>query len=176
MSVAAIRPSAAIYREEQFFAWWLYLILALMAGVSWLSFAWSSPPHPVPGMLARPSMQVPLTLAVGLVLPPALVVGVLRMTTEVAPGVCRVWFGLIPTYRRTIAIDEVKSVEIVRYRVPRDHVFGGVRPPRDGERVLTARGDRAVRLHLTDGSRVLIGSQRPEDLAQAIHGAMRPVV
>jgi hypothetical protein len=175
VSVAAIRPSAAIYREEQFFAWWLYLILALMAGVGWLMFAWQGPPHPVPGVLARPSMQIPLTLVVGLVLPPALVIGVLRMTTEVTPGVCRVWFGFIPTYRRVIPIDEVKSVEVVRYRVPRDHVFWGVRTTRDGERVLTARGDRGVRLHLTDGSRVLIGSQRPEDLAQAIHGAMRPV-
>jgi len=176
VSVAAIRPPAAIYREEQFFAWWLYVLLAVMVAVGWCSFAWNQAAGPPQAVAARgPALELPLAFAVGLVLPPALVLGVLRMTTEVGPVSCRVWFGFIPTYRRAIPLDEVKRVEVVTYRAFREHYFWGVHTTRDGERVLTARGGRGVRLHLSDGSRVLIGSQRAEELAAALESAMRPV-
>ncbi len=45
---------------------------------------------------------------------------------------------------------------------------------RDGERALIARGNRGVRLELIDGSKLLIGSQRPEALAMALERALRP--
>ncbi len=170
MSVATLRPPSAIYREEQYFAWWLYVLLALMVAIAWFGWAKShadpgAKPAAAPGALGA---TVPLSLAVGLILPPMLVFGVLRMTTEVNPVECRVWFGIVPTYRRAFPLDAVRSVEIVRYRPIRDHGFWGVRTTKDGERILTARGDRAVRLVLSDGSRVLIGSQDPEALASAL--------
>ncbi len=176
MSVAAIRPPAAIYREEQFFAWWRYVLLAVMVCIGWFSIAWNHPGQAAAGVVVRgPVLELPLSLIVGLVLPPALVVGVLKMSTEVTPVQCRVWYGFIPTYRRAIPLDEIKRIEVVSYRPFRDHYFWGVRTTRDGERVLTARGDRGVRLHLSDGSRVLIGSQRAEELAAALETAVRPV-
>ena len=174
VSVAAIQPPSAIYHEEQFFAWWLYVLLAMMVGVGWLAVA----PHHAPAAVGAgphlPRIELPGSLAVGLVLPPMLVVCVLRMTTEVTPGLCRVWFGFVPTYRRGIPLEVIARVEVVTYRPIRDTFFWGVRTTRDGERVMTARGSRGVRLHLSDGSRVLIGSQRPEELAACLKGAMRP--
>lgn len=175
VSVATLRPPAAIYREEQFFAWWLYGLLALMVGLGWLSVAWPYHAPAAVGAAPRGALELPLSLVVGLVLPPALVVGVLRMTTEVTPGACRVWFGFVPTYKRDIPLDAVVRVEVVSYHAFRDHLFWGVRTTRDGERVLTARGSRGVRLHLSDGSRFLIGSQTPELLADSLERAIRPV-
>ena len=172
MSVATIQPPASLYREEQFFAWWVYAILGSIVGLAWFWIVW--PNHAGGGAAARPLTQPPLSLLVGLALPPALVVGFLRMTTEVALGQCRVWFGFVPTYRRAIPLEFVTRVEIVNYRAFRDHVFWGVRTLRDGERIMTARGSRAVRLHLSDGSRVLIGSQKPEELAESLERARRP--
>ena len=115
-----------------------------------------------------------LGIAVGFGLPLLLVVGVLRMTTEVTPTDVRVWFGWVPTYRRVVPIAAIRRVEVVSYRPIPDYGGWGIRPGRDGERVLNARGNRGVRLDLTDGSRLLIGSQRPEELALAIEGALRP--
>lgn len=173
MSVATIQPPTAIYREEQFFAWWLYVLLAVMVGVGWLAVL----PRHAPAVIGVgprvPSIELPISLAVGLVLPPVLVICVLRMTTEVTPGICRVWFGFVPTYRRGIPLGVISRVEVVTYRPFRDYWFWGVRTTRDGERVMTARGSRGVRLHLSDGSRVLIGSQRPEELAESLNLAMR---
>jgi hypothetical protein len=176
-TMAAITPPAAIYREEQAFGWWVYALLAVV-GVALMAVGWVGAHHARVGFdppTAWP-VEVPLGLAVGLTLPAVLVVGVLRMITEVTPTELRVWFGWLPTYRRTVPIAAIKRLEVVRYRPILDYGGWGVRSGRDGERVLSARGDRGVRLFLADGSRLLIGSQDPEQLAAALARAMRPGV
>ena len=130
MSVATIQPPAAIYREEQFFAWWLYALLAVMVGVGWLAALPRHAPAVIGAGPRVPSIELPVSLVVGLVLPPVLVVFVLRMTTEVTPGVCRVWFGFVPSYRRGIPLEVISRVEVVTYRPFRDHWFWGVRTTR----------------------------------------------
>ena len=174
--VTALRPPAAIYREEQNFAWWVYAMLAAMVVNGLVAILW--PHHGVanPAPAARWGLDAQVGLAFGLTLPTVLVVGVLRMTTEVTPATVRVWFGWLPTYRRAIPLTNIASLEVVRYRPIRDCGGWGIRRGRGGEAVLNARGDRGVRLTLVDGSKLLIGSQRPEDLADALKRAMNPDV
>jgi hypothetical protein len=176
ITLAAV-PPAAIYREEQAFGWWVYAVLAVLSLVLvGLGLAWAH--HGPPGVVAPSSawpVDLPLGLALGLALPAVLVVGVLRMFTEVTPAEVRVWFGWLPAYRRVVPIGAIKSVEVVRYRPIADCGGWGVCSGRDGECVLSARGDRGVHLLLTDGTRILIGSQHPEELAAALTRAMRPV-
>ena len=90
------------------------------------------------------------------------VVFLLHMTTEVTPTDVRVWFGWAPTYPRSCRSARSARIEVVTYRPIADYGFWGIRAGRDGERALIARGNRGVRLELTDGTRLLIGSQRPE--------------
>ena len=104
------------------------------------------------------------------------VVFLLHMTTEVGPTGLRVWFGWAPTYPRIVSIHTIRSVEVVNYRPIADYGFWGVRAGRDGERAFIARGTRGVRLELIDGTKLLIGSQRPEALASVLDGALRPGV
>jgi hypothetical protein len=172
VSIAAITPPAAIFREEQPFGWWIYALLLAMVAMGCLGFVWAGPPAGAPARAW--SLEVPIGLAVGLVLPMVLVVGVLRMTTVVTPTELRVWFGWLPTYRRAFAVSDIRRVEVVRYRPIADCLGWGVRRGRDGELVLNARGDRGVRIHLEDGSRLLVGSQRPEELAASLERARRP--
>ena len=115
-----------------------------------------------------------IAILVGLTLPVIFTAGVLRMTTEVTASRVEVWFGWIPTYRRVLDIGSVRRVEVVTYRPWADCGGWGIRTGRDGERVLNARGDRGVRLHMIDGSRLLVGSQTPEALAAAIERAKNP--
>jgi hypothetical protein len=176
VSIATLHPPAAVYREEQNFAWWIYALLALMAALAWVAPAWGHAGGPHPALAHGWGLEIPIGLAIGLTLPSVLVVGVLRMTTEVTPGDIRIWFGWIPTYRHAVSLANVERVEVVRYRPIADYGFWGIRTGRDGERVLSARGNRGVRLYLSDGSRLLIGSQRPEALAIALEKAMRPNV
>lgn len=173
LSVAAIHPPSAIFREEQRFGWWTYLLLALMMLAAWIVYVGRDHGFPHPIVLDH-HRTVSAGIAFGLALPVLLVVGVLRMTTVVTPAEVRVWFGFLPSYRRAVPIATIARVEVVQFRPWPDHGGWGVLHGRDGERVVTARGDRGVRLHLHDGTRLLIGSQRPEELALAVEGALRP--
>lgn len=170
---STITRPVSIYREEQNFGWWVYGLLALMAGVGLLCVLWKGQGG-AEGVRMSWSGQVPLVLAVGLVLPAVLVLGVLRMTTEVTPAECRVWFGWVPTFHHTVTLTDVVKVEVVEYRPMADYGGWGIRRGRNGERVYNARGNRGVRLELGDGTRVLVGSQTPEELARAIEQGIRP--
>ena len=172
LTVAAIQPPSAIYREEQRFAWWSYAVLALVMAAAWAIFEGRGPVGPQ--VVGRHMPPLMLAVAAGFFLPVLFVVGLLRMTTLVTPTDVRVWFGFVPTYRRSIPLESISRVEVVQYRPVIDYGGWGIRRGRDGERVLNARGDRGVRLHLVDGSRLLIGSQRADELALAVEGALRP--
>lgn len=175
MAVASLNPLAVVYREEQNFDWRVYLLVALTEALAGSTLAWvyRSGANPVAwGGLSGATLSM-IALG-GIALPMLIVVGLLRMTTEVTPTDVRIWFGWIPTYRRFVAIGLVRKIEVVSFRPIADHGGWGIRSGRDGERVLNARGNRGVRLELSDGSRLLIGSQKPEALAGAIEIAMRP--
>jgi hypothetical protein len=163
-SVATLQPATALFREEQYFDWRVY---ALIASVEVLTAL---------GLLQRNawSMDLLLGLIIGTGLLLFLAVFLLRMTTEVTPSDVCVWFGWAPIYRRVVTLDGIKRVEPATFRPIADYGFWGIRSGRDGERALIARGNRGVRLELADGSLLLIGSQRPEELAQAITTALRP--
>ena len=173
MSLAALQPPVAIFREEQFFDWRVYTGLALVAVGPWIALACGIGRPPGPPMSPVTLWpEIPIGLAAGLVGPAQFM---LRMTTEVTPTDLRVWFGWSPSNRRYVDLAAIATVEVVRYRPIRDYGSWGVRLGPDGERAYTARGDRGVRLLLADGTRVLIGSQQPEALARALESSIRRV-
>jgi hypothetical protein len=165
-SAATLQPASAVYREEQYFDWRVYALIALVGLLTGLGLLrgriWSG--------------EVALGLVIGLAFLMFVVVFLLHMTTEVGPTGLRVCFGWSPTYTRIVAIDTIRSVEVVNYRPLADYGFWGVRAGRDGERAFIARGTRGVRLELIDGTKLLIGSQRPEALASVLDRALRPGV
>lgn len=69
---------------------------------------------------------------------------------------------------RLIRFDEIASAEDIQYRPIRDYGGWGIRFGRNGM-AYNMRGDRGVKLTLTNGKRVLIGSQRSGELATAIN-------
>lgn len=173
-AVASLQPSALVYREEQNFGWWVYALAVQSELLTSVVLYWIYQRGQEPTPLS--SLALSLLALVGLAAPVLVVVGLLRMTTEVTPTDVWVWFGWVPTYRRFLPISAVRRVEVVTYRPVLDCGGWGIRTGLDGERVLNARGNRGVRLDLADGSRLLIGSQNPEALALAIERATLPGV
>ena len=163
-SVATLQPATAMFREEQYFDWRVYALIAsveVLTGMGLLhQNSWSS--------------ELVLGLVIGTGLLMCLAVFVLRMTTEVTPTDVRVWFGWVPIYRRVVLLGDIRRIEPAAFRPIADYGFWGVRSGRDGERALIARGNRGVRLELADGSLLVIGSQRPEELAQALQSSLTP--
>jgi hypothetical protein len=175
VALAAFPPAVVVYREEQNFDWRVYALIAATVPLVWFGLFWV---HDQGAALAAPdsfgSLELTVGVFAGLVLPVLVVVGLLRMTTEVAPTDLRVWFGWIPTYRKIVPIGTIVRIEVVTYRPLVDYGGWGIRTGRDGVRVLNARGNQGVRIDLADGTKLLIGSQRPEDLARALERALRP--
>lgn len=89
------------------------------------------------------------------------------MRTMVTDDAVMVTFGLPSWIRFRIAIDGIQSVEPVTYRPLAEFGGWGIRFGRDGTNAYTARGNRGVRIEKAH-RRYLIGSQRPEELAEAI--------
>ena len=150
----------AQFREEQRFEWFftaMFCVPALIVGYGLYREAWLNQPF-LPGSLLWPAFIVALVVAVWFLR--------LKLVTEVRGDglyVCFVW--LWP--ERTIPWDQIRDVATRTYRPIRDFGGWGVRWAARGI-VYHARGKRGVRLVLASGERLLIGSQRPEELAQAV--------
>jgi hypothetical protein len=173
VAVASFQPAAVMYREEQNFDWRAYAVVIAVEVLLWAVLLWQVQKSPdLVALLNHRPVEFPLVVTLCVALPLFLVVGFLRMTTEVTPTDLRVWFGWIPTYRRVVLVAAIVRLEVVSYRPLVDYWGWGIRSGRDGERVLNARGNRGVRIELSDGTRLLIGSQRPEVLALALERAM----
>lgn len=174
MSVVSVSRPVALYREEQWFGWWVYALLAVMVALGGLLVMWARTGVPGDGQAElQLGSRFPLILVVGLVLPPALIVGVLKMTTQVLPGRLEVWFGILPAYRYAVCLDLIKSAQAVTYRPVADCGGWGIRRSRQGHRVFNARGNRGVEILLHDGSKLLVGSQRAEELADLLSRSIR---
>lgn len=144
------------FREQQRFPLWAELILAvpfLGIGLGML--------QPDVRQDAPWGMFAALAAAIGL-----LYLLLFRMTTEVDEQEIRVHFGYIPSYRWRLPLDQVVKAMAVEYDPIREYGGWGIRGI--PVRALNARGRLGVLLTLPNGRTMLIGSQRPDLLLQAL--------
>ena len=92
-----------------------------------------------------------------------------RLVIDVREGELTV--GLRGLWRaRRIPLNDIQSVETVTFNPIRDYGGYGIRSGRN-ERAYIARGNQGVRLKLTNGAALVLGSQRPEELAAVLSGS-----
>jgi hypothetical protein len=97
----------------------------------------------------------------------AILAGVLtmRLSTTVTKEDVRVRYGLL--YSLRVPVSDIARAEALLYRPIRDYGGWGLRGSRK-HRALNARGDRGVLITRRDGSTVMIGSQKPRQLLDAL--------
>ena len=89
----------------------------------------------------------------------------LRMRTTVTSQELTIRYGPLGTVK--IPVRDIARAEAVAYRPVRDYGGWGMRGARQ-RRVVSARGDRGVLIIRLDGSTVLVGSQDPRRLLEAL--------
>jgi hypothetical protein len=89
----------------------------------------------------------------------------LRQTTTVAADAVTIRFG--PFYRLRIPLAEIQKAESQSYHPIREYGGWGIRGF-GRKRALNTRGNKGVLLTRTDGSTILIGSQKPRELLSAL--------
>lgn len=111
--------------------------------------------------------HLPVGRQLTMFLPAALVALLLLLELHVTVADAGVRIRMLPFANRTIDPAQIVRWEARTYRPIREYGGWGVRFGPRG-RAYNVSGDRGVELTLTNGKRVLIGSQRSEELAAAI--------
>jgi hypothetical protein len=94
-----------------------------------------------------------------------------KQATTVSTDAVTVRFGFL--YRTRIPIAEVRQAEAVEYRPVVEYGGWGIRGF-GKKRALNSRGNRGVLLTKQDGSTIMIGSQKPRELLDALARAGVP--
>jgi hypothetical protein len=143
------------YRDVQRIPFWVYGILAVIAG----GMGYIATTLPRPGNLVLGAGAV-LTLMIGLII----AVNFSTMTTEVTPTAIHSRLGL---FRFEMPLGRVRGVEVVDVD-PWSTENWGVRGPRIKGGYLGLRGRGGIKLSFDDGKEVVLGSHHSEGLAEAI--------
>jgi hypothetical protein len=145
---------------------WLWLLIAGIFGVTVWGFVQQI-------ILGRPFGQNPapdtvmmiIAFVFGLALPVLFLAA--NLTTEVRSDGLYVRFFPFHLSFRQIRAERLAKYEVQTYRPTKDYGGWGIRYGR-GSKAYNVSGNRGVMLELSDGQRLLVGSQKPEDLASAI--------
>jgi len=89
----------------------------------------------------------------------------MRLTTTVTPDAVSIRYGVL--YRTRIPLSDVARAEAVEYSPIREYGGWGIRGS-SRRRALNARGNQGVLLTRSDGTTLLVGSQHPRDLLDAL--------
>jgi hypothetical protein len=147
---------------------WVWLIVLFLACLGWYWFVGqiimqrAIGTRPIPGI-----MILIIWIIFGIVFPSFLPFTKLR--TEVRDDGIFIHFFPFHWSPRRIDFAKLKSYEVRTYRPLRDYGGWGIRMGSQGL-AYNMSGNHGVQLKLTNGNRVLIGSQKPDELLRSIEG------
>jgi hypothetical protein len=179
--VATSPPSAAtpsLYHEEQRFRqWWIWVLVGAPAALAWWPFIQQIIGGEPVGQNPAPDWVVwVLWLLFGLALP--FLFGRVCLVIEVTDEQVSIRYW--PFSRRAIALVDIQQVQARQYNAVKEYGGWGVKGWSKAKMAYNVSGDRGAELTLKDGRRIMLGSQRAEELAGAIEaerrrkGAARP--
>jgi hypothetical protein len=147
--------TTTIFEENQSFRqpWLWALMLATLAVLLVASLL-------APGSQAVPWVVLGVTLAV------ALLLYSMRLSVQVDAEAVRIRF--FPIWKKTISLVDIVRWEARTYRPILEYGGWGIRYTLNRGWAYNVSGNQGVQLELASGKRILIGSQRAEELARAI--------
>ncbi len=163
-----------LFREEQGFGPWVrgLLFLSLVGTVAALVFA-GRMLYSGPGGKQIITVFLAVAAVVALTeLATFWVIAMGRMVTELHSDGIFVQAYPITKLRRRIGYEEVKSCQARKYNPLGEYGGWGIRSGPNGKAYNT-RGDQGVQIEMHSGEKLLIGSQRAQELAAAIQTRIR---
>lgn len=161
-----------LYSESQRFSqWWLWLLVLAGAAVGWVAFI-----HQI--IMGRPFGSNPgpdwltwvILILIGIGMP--WFFRSLRLTVSVYSD--RLLIRFRPLNRRRIDASAIASCAVREYRPIREYGGWGLRWSPSHGRAYTIHGTLGIQLELKNGKKLLIGSQRAQELCAAISRLIRP--
>jgi len=120
-----------------------------------------------------PVWVVVLCLFLGFGLPSLFYLLMGQLRTRVTPEGIAIRWGFAEVIKKWVPFEKVEGAEAVRYSPIGEFGGWGIRIGRNKKKAWTVRGNRAVLLRLSDGTRFYLGSDRPERILQWVTSAMK---
>ena len=159
-----IGENNVIFREVQRFGLWCYLLLVCVIGFSGVITLFAVPPE-------QPVIRI---LGIGLPILFLVLFSILKLETEVRSGGLYVRFFPFHIRYKKFAAADLTEYYARTYKPLLEYGGWGIRFGKNG-RAYNANGNRGVQLVLKNGKRLLIGSQMPDELVEAISSIMKNV-
>jgi hypothetical protein len=144
------------HEEQRFRQWWIWALLLIVA---------------LPILVLAATGEPALLLGALIVIAVSALIALARLVVDVDRDAITVAFHFLWPTRR-IPISTVRRAQATKYRALLDYGGYGVRFGLRGW-AFNVSGDEGVVVETNDGSSLLIGSQRPEELESAIARAVR---
>ncbi len=171
-SQGAMDPKEVFFREVQRFRQlWVWAVVVFLMGLSWYSFIQQIIlKNPFGTRPAPDVLLIGLWVLFGWSFP--LMVYIAGLTTEVRED--GIYIRFIPFHRkfRTMPFEAIQTYEARTYHPLKEYGGWGIRYG-SGGKAYNVCGDRGVQLVLRSGRKILLGSQKPEEMVLAIERAKR---
>jgi hypothetical protein len=155
------------HEEQRFGQWWVWLLVITGAVLGWWGFIQQIILDQPWGTNPGPDWMIFLTwILIGIGLP--LFFLFVKLVVNVSGDSVKIYFR--PLTRRIIPLDQIANFKARTYSPLGEYGGWGLRGL-GKNRAYNISGNRGVELVLKDGRIVMIGSQRAEELAQAIQKA-----
>jgi len=155
-----------LYHEVQRFRqWWVWALVSVAAALAWWAFVRQIVLGQPLGDNPSPDWGVWLLwVFIGVGLPSLFLY--LRLVLEVTPDQIVIRFR--PLHSRAIPLNEVQEFQMRKYSAVKEYGGWGIKGWSQKKVAYNVSGNEGVELTLRDGRRVMLGSQRASELAQAI--------
>jgi hypothetical protein len=164
--------SVTSFRETQRMTqWWLWLLLGSVAASTWWGLFQQI-------LLGKPFGNNPapdwtmwlLWFFIGLLMP----IGFWMMKLIVEVRLDHLYIRFVPFATREITFSEIASCQARRYAPIREYGGWGVRGMKSMKKMAySAKGNQGVAVELKDGRKVMIGSQKANELERALSAAIQ---
>jgi len=162
-----------LYKESIRWSWWVNLLFGITLLPAAIALKALASGNVGPGEGAMPVWTVFLLLSLGLGIPGCVYAFMGELRIRVKEDGLDLRWGYLDLIRKEIPFQAVERAEAVTYSPIGDFGGWGIRWGGKGKRAWTVRGNRALVLHLSDGSRFYIGSEKPERLLQWVQSVGR---
>jgi hypothetical protein len=157
-----------LHKERTSWSWWVHLLI--WGGVAIAASAGLARAGDVTNPDFLPTIATPIAIAA---LIPLVFYGLVGyLSAQVTEAGIRMRWGPLGWIRKFIPFDTIMKAEAVTYSPLMEFGGWGIRIRRN-KRAWTVRGNRAVRMELTNGKVFYLGSDRPERFAEWIRSVER---
>ena len=168
-----LRETDIIYREEQKFGLWLRWLIYLSMGLSVVISVFALIKETAPdGSQDKWEMVLAGVVGIGVPIGIAALFLFLKLVTEVSPDGLYVRYLPFHIHFKRIDPEDLSEYYARQYKPVREYGGWGIRYSFRNGKAYNVSGNKGVQLVFKNGKRLLIGSQRAEELETAIRSIM----